>query len=49
MLSVKEKLQTGFTAIPRSKRTIPDRVFELFPVLKDMLGRRGGDLSGGQQ
>ncbi len=30
-------------------RTIPPRIFELFPVLKQMLGRRGGDLSGGQQ
>ena len=35
--------------LPRSDRTIPEEVFTLFPVLKDMLGRRGGDLSGGQQ
>ena len=35
--------------LPRGKRSIPDEIFELFPVLKSMLGRRGGDLSGGQQ
>jgi urea transport system ATP-binding protein len=48
-LTVRENLETGFAAQPRARRTIPDRIFELFPVLKDMLGRRGGDLSGGQQ
>lgn len=48
-LSVKENLETGFAPLPRGKRTIPDEIFELFPVLKSMLGRRGGDLSGGQQ
>jgi urea transport system ATP-binding protein len=35
--------------LKRGERRIPDEVFELFPVLKSMLGRRGGDLSGGQQ
>ena len=40
---------TGFACLPRSEARIPDQVFELFPVLSDMLGRRGGDLSGGQQ
>lgn len=49
LLSVQENLQTGFAAIPRVLRHIPDDIFDLFPVLKDMLGRRGGDLSGGQQ
>ena len=50
LLSVQENLETGFAALPRSeKRTIPDEVFELFPVLDSMRGRRGGDLSGGQQ
>jgi urea transport system ATP-binding protein len=49
LLSVGENLQTGFAMLPRRDRTIPDEVFTLFPVLKDMLGRRGGDLSGGQQ
>lgn len=49
LLTVKENLQTGFSALPRRDRIIPDHIFELFPVLKDMLHRRGGDLSGGQQ
>ena len=48
-LSVVENLPIGFAALPRAARTIPDEVFELFPVLKDMLRRRGGGLSGGQQ
>lgn len=49
LLSVKENLETGFAAVPRRDRHIPGEVFDLFPVLKDMLHRRGGDLSGGQQ
>ncbi len=49
LLNVKENLQTGYAALPRSLRHVPDEIFHLFPVLKDMLGRRGGDLSGGQQ
>ncbi len=49
LLSVRENLQTGFAPVARRLRTIPDEVFELFPVLRTMLGRRGGDLSGGQQ
>jgi urea transport system ATP-binding protein len=49
LLSVKENLETGFARLPRMDRTIPDDVFSLFPVLHDMLRRRGGDLSGGQQ
>ena len=49
LLTVRENLETGFALLPRGERTIPDTVFELFPVLKEMLGRRGGDLSGGQQ
>ncbi|MCA0317075.1 MAG: urea ABC transporter ATP-binding subunit UrtE [Proteobacteria bacterium] len=49
LLSVKENLETGFAPLKRSDRSIPDDIFSLFPVLKDMLGRRGGDLSGGQQ
>src|SRR6202030_183842 len=48
-LSVLENLATGFATLPRSLRHVPDEIFTLFPVLKDMLGRRGGDLSGGQQ
>jgi urea transport system ATP-binding protein len=49
LLTVRENLETGFAASGAGNRFIPDDVFELFPVLKNMLGRRGGDLSGGQQ
>ena len=49
LLTVKENLETGFAPLPRDKRSVPDDVFSLFPVLNSMLGRRGGDLSGGQQ
>jgi urea transport system ATP-binding protein len=49
LLTVEENLKTGFAAVDRSLRHVPDEVFELFPVLGDMLRRRGGDLSGGQQ
>jgi urea transport system ATP-binding protein len=49
LLSVAENLETGFAPLKRDQRRIPDDVFSLFPVLQTMLGRRGGDLSGGQQ
>jgi urea transport system ATP-binding protein len=49
LLTVEENLRTGFGPLPRKERSIPDDVFSLFPVLQSMLGRRGGDLSGGQQ
>jgi urea transport system ATP-binding protein len=49
LLTVEENLKTGFAPLPRADREIPDDVYSLFPVLKDMLHRRGGDLSGGQQ
>jgi urea transport system ATP-binding protein len=49
LLSVEENLKTGFAPLPRGERNVPDDVFKLFPVLRDMLRRRGGDLSGGQQ
>jgi len=49
LMSVEENLRTGFAAVPRTLRHIQDEIFDLFPVLKDMLHRRGGDLSGGQQ
>ena len=49
LLTVQENLQTGFAPVKRAQRYIPDEIFDLFPVLKDMLRRRGGDLSGGQQ
>src|SRR6266545_6795892 len=49
LLTVEENLETGFAPLRRDERKIPDDVFALFPVLGDMLRRRGGDLSGGQQ
>jgi urea transport system ATP-binding protein len=48
-LTVHENLLTGLAPVPRRERSIPEEIFTLFPVLKNMLGRRGGDLSGGQQ
>ena len=48
-LTVEENLEVGLTARLDRRRTIPSQVFDLFPVLKQMLKRRGGDLSGGQQ
>jgi urea transport system ATP-binding protein len=47
-LTVAENLEMGLATRPRGAR-LPERVFEMFPVLKQMLNRRGGDLSGGQQ
>jgi urea transport system ATP-binding protein len=47
-LTVLENLQMGLATCP-GNTPIPPRIFEMFPVLKQMLGRRGGDLSGGQQ
>jgi urea transport system ATP-binding protein len=49
LLTVQENLETGFAPLRRADRDIPDDVFSLFPVLHEMLRRRGGDLSGGQQ
>ena len=47
-LTVEENLQMGLATQPRGAK-IPSRIFDMFPVLKDMMHRRGGDLSGGQQ
>jgi urea transport system ATP-binding protein len=47
-LSVEENLRMGLASRPR-EAAIPERIFEMFPVLRQMLRRRGGDLSGGQQ
>jgi urea transport system ATP-binding protein len=49
LLTVEENLQIGLPARRDRKKQIPKFIFDLFPVLKEMLGRRGGDLSGGQQ
>ncbi|MEM9542512.1 MAG: urea ABC transporter ATP-binding subunit UrtE [Cyanobacteria bacterium P01_E01_bin.42] len=51
-ITVKENLLLGLEARPQGRKgkdKIPDQIFELFPVLKTMLNRMGGDLSGGQQ
>ncbi|MEJ2174011.1 MAG: urea ABC transporter ATP-binding subunit UrtE [bacterium] len=47
-LTVEENLKMGLATRPRGE-PVPARIYEMFPVLKQMLGRRGGDLSGGQQ
>ena len=49
LMTVRENLETGFACLPKSDHMVPDQIYELFPVLKDMTNRRGGDLSGGQQ
>ncbi len=49
LLTVEENLRLGLPCRSDRAKKIPDKIFELFPVLKDMLQRRGGDLSGGQQ
>lgn len=48
-LTVRENLETGYAGLKRVDRNVPDYLYELFPILKDMQRRRGGDLSGGQQ
>jgi urea transport system ATP-binding protein len=48
-LTVEENLRVGLGIRKNGARTIPPKIYELFPVLKQMLNRRGGDLSGGQQ
>ncbi|MDA7427988.1 urea ABC transporter ATP-binding subunit UrtE [Primorskyibacter aestuariivivens] len=49
LMTVRENLETGYACLDRSERMVPDEIYELFPVLAEMKGRRGGDLSGGQQ
>lgn len=49
LLTVRENMETAFALLPKSEHRIPDEVYDLFPVLRDMGHRRGGDLSGGQQ
>ncbi|MFY0635085.1 MAG: urea ABC transporter ATP-binding subunit UrtE [Vannielia sp.] len=49
LLTVRENLETAYACLPKSEHVIPDEVFELFPILKEFIHRRGGDLSGGQQ
>jgi urea transport system ATP-binding protein len=49
MLTVRENLMTGYACLAAADQAIPGHLFELFPILREMLNRRGGDLSGGQQ
>ncbi|MBV9635127.1 MAG: ATP-binding cassette domain-containing protein, partial [Methylobacteriaceae bacterium] len=49
LLTVRENLETGCAPVARGERFVPEDVLRLFPVLAEMMGRRGGDLSGGQQ
>ncbi len=49
LLTVEENLRTGLAVRKDGSKKIPERIYELFPVLKEMKNRRGGDLSGGQQ
>ncbi|MCE5972635.1 urea ABC transporter ATP-binding subunit UrtE [Sinirhodobacter sp. WL0062] len=49
LLTVQENMETAFACLPRAEHFIPDEIYELFPILKEFLHRRGGDLSGGQQ
>jgi urea transport system ATP-binding protein len=49
LLTVRENLETGFACLPRAERGVPEEIFALFPILREFLHRRGGDLSGGQQ
>jgi len=48
-LTVEENLRVGLGIRKNGLKSVPNRIYELFPVLKQMLKRRGGDLSGGQQ
>lgn len=49
LLTVEENLRIGLPARDDGLNEVPEFIYELFPVLKEMLSRRGGDLSGGQQ
>jgi urea transport system ATP-binding protein len=49
VLTVRENLETGFAGLKPADRSVPAFIFDIFPVLRSMLHRRGGDLSGGQQ
>ena len=49
LLTVRENLHTAFATQPSGRRFVEGEIFSLFPVLAEMMGRRGGDLSGGQQ
>ncbi len=49
LMTVQENLESGFACLPKHDHKVPDKIFDLFPILREFLHRRGGDLSGGQQ
>ncbi|KMK68393.1 urea ABC transporter ATP-binding subunit UrtE [Puniceibacterium sp. IMCC21224] len=49
LMTVMENLESGFACLPKSEHKVPDHIWDLFPILKEFIHRRGGDLSGGQQ
>lgn len=49
LLTVRENMETAYALLPKADHRIPDEIYDLFPILRDFLHRRGGDLSGGQQ
>ena len=49
LLSVEENLLVGLNSVKSNRKEVPDRIFELFPILSEILEKKGGDLSGGQQ
>ncbi len=49
LLTVKENLETAYALLPKAQHKVPEEIYDLFPILKQFLARRGGDLSGGQQ
>ena len=49
LLTVEENLMSGFSVLKKEDQFIPNEIYKLFPILKKMLSRKGGDLSGGQQ
>ncbi len=49
LMTVRENMEIGFACLDKSEHKVPEEMYELFPVLKEMQNRRGGDLSGGQQ
>ncbi len=49
LMTVMENLESGFACLPKAEHKVPEQIWELFPILKEFVNRRGGDLSGGQQ
>jgi urea transport system ATP-binding protein len=49
LMTVMENLESGFACLPKDEHKVPEQIWDLFPILKEFINRRGGDLSGGQQ